>query len=226
MMLVANSKELATPGSGISGYETIWFTMKKNDCRPSSDKPRLASDIPFTSMDKMVAYCLWTKAHWRYLLPKWLAIVWSVVKFISLNYIFFALALPNGGFCFSGGSPNHGFRYQNGSKWSDLDDFGVPPHFRKPSNDTRFSEKSSTHQSIPCCSRGIRLLALLMPAAPGPSSILVSHREGWGTQFPRTGARLWAPSEMCCFILSRKVGEEEKDPRSWNLLECLKGRFP
>ena len=188
MMLVANSLELATPGSGISGYETIWFTMKKNDCRPSSDKPRLASDIPFTSMDKMVAYCLWTKAHWRYLLPKWLAIVWSVVKFISLNYVFFALALPNGGFCFSG--------------------------------------ESSTHQSIPCCSRGIRLLALLMPAAPGPSSILVSHREGWGTQFPRTGARLWAPSEMCCFILSRKVGEEEKDPRSWNLLECLKGRFP
>ena len=91
---------------------------------------------------------------------------------------FFALALPNGGFCFSGGSPNHGFRYQNGSKWSDLDDFGVPPHFRKPSNDTRFSEKSSTHQSIPCCSRGIRLLALLMPAAPGPSSILVSP--SWG----------------------------------------------
>ena len=147
-------------------------------------------------------------------------------KIHLLKLCFFALALPNGGFCFSGGSPNHGFRYQNGSKWSDLDDFGVPPHFRKPSNDTRFSEKSSTHQSIPCCSRGIRLLALLMPAAPGPSSILVSHREGWGTQFPRTGARLWAPSEMCCFILSRKVGEEEKDPRSWNLLECLKGRFP
>lgn len=120
MMLVANSLELATPGSGISGYETIWFTMKKNDCRPSSDKPRLASDIPFTSMDKMVAYCLWTKAHWRYLLPKWLAIVWSVVKFISLNYVFLHWLYQMGVSVLVGDPPTMGFDIkmdQNGLIW-------------------------------------------------------------------------------------------------------------